>query len=99
MTEQEKLLKRARVELVELHKRVLLNYLICKGLEYPVYSKFFAIYNTEINEKNIQRYFHCPCAIFVRALLLNRLDDIRGMGPKVEKLPKKYHKQKTCTRF
>lgn len=90
---QDKLVKRANQELIDLHKRVLLNYLIAQGLEYPTYKKFFIVYDHYINTRNIQKYFHCPCKLFVRALLLNKLGTISGVGTIGDK-----HKEKTKKR-
>ena len=90
---QDKLTKKARQELIDLHKRVLLNYLIGQGLEYPTYKKFFVLYDSAITTKNIQKYFHCPCKLFVRALLLQQLEKIAWVGTIGDS-----HKEKTKKR-
>lgn len=65
-------------ELLELHKRVILNYLIqYYAMKLRSRKKFFSIYEHYISEKNIQEYFNRPIKIFVYALITGTLDNIR----------------------
>ena len=91
---QDKLVKKANQELIDLHKRVLLNYLIQQGLEYPTYKKFFILYDSEISVRNIKSYFACPCKLFVRALLLQKLHTIKGVGTIMESQREKTKKKR-----
>lgn len=66
-------------ELIELHKRVLLQYLLERDVSFKGRKKFWVIYDHYINIQNISDYFHAPCKLFVMALLQDRLDDIKGL--------------------
>lgn len=65
-------------ELWDLHKRVLLQYLMQKGLDYRPRQKFFAIYDHFITPDNVRDYFYAPCWLFVKCLITDRLDEIKG---------------------
>ena len=66
-------LKKTAKDLLELHSRVILHWLIEQGVEYPTRKKFWAIYDYYINYKNIYDYFHLPIRVFVIALLKDEL--------------------------
>ena len=85
-------IKKANEELILLHKRVLLNYLIQQDLSHKNRKRFFIIYDTYIKPGNIRSYFHIPIRVFVRCLILDRLEDIRSFARysrKANKLSKK----------
>ena len=65
-------------ELWELHKRVLLQYLMQKGLDYGPRQKFFIIYDHFITPDNVRDYFYAPCWLFIKYLITDRLDKIKG---------------------
>lgn len=90
----EREVEKTKQDLVDLHKRVLLDYLIREGLSYKGRKKFFIIYDHYISHKNIQNYFHVPCRIFVKALIKDKLDLIQGVGPVFTSKIKKHHKKK-----
>lgn len=71
-------IKKTGMDLIDLHQRVLLHYFLSVGLSYKGRKKFFAIYDKYVNYRNIIDFFHLPCRVFVRALLLDRLDDVRS---------------------
>lgn len=74
-------IERTLKELVDLHKRVLTQYLISLGIEYPTRRKFFKIYDHYIDYKNIRLYFYTPLRILVRALILDKLDLVQNIAP------------------
>lgn len=71
-------IKKTGMDLIDLHQRVLLHYFLSAGLSYRGRKKFFALYDHYINYKNISDYFHLPCKVFVRALVLDQLDKIKS---------------------
>lgn len=72
----DKLITKWNKELLELHKRCCKTYLIQRSLKNFRIKQFFVIYTSQINEKNISKYFFRPVHIFVQALILNQLDKI-----------------------
>lgn len=72
-----KAILKARRELLELHKRCIVTYLTQKSVKYRTQKKFLRLYDYYISEKNIDNYFHRPIKLFVKALVLDRLDDIK----------------------
>lgn len=79
----EKVITKDNKELLELHKRVILNYLIqYYGMKLRSRKKFFVIYDTYINEGNIRQYFNRPVKIFTHALITNTLSSISDYFPK-----------------
>lgn len=67
-------IKKTAQDLVDLHCRVILHWLIEKDVEYQTRKKFWAIYDHYVNYKNISYYFHLPIRVFVIALLRDELD-------------------------
>jgi hypothetical protein len=65
-------------ELLELHKRVIKTYLVQNSLKHSKMKKFFIVYDHFIDERNIREYFFLSAPIFVRALILDRLEDVRN---------------------
>ena len=88
----ERVLEKTKQDLVDLHKRVLTDYLVREGLSFKGRKKFFYIYDHYINWKNIARYFYVPCKIFVKALIKDKLDLIQWCGPVKESDIRKRHK-------
>lgn len=70
--------KKANMELINLHKRCLLNYLIQQDLSSKNRRKFFIVYDHFITPNNIREYFPKPLSIFVKTLVLGRLDEIKN---------------------
>lgn len=64
------------VELIELHKRLVVTNLTQRGLKTTKQKKFFIIYDYYINEKNIQYFFNRPIDLFIKSLLRVELDKI-----------------------
>lgn len=74
----EKVILRTNKELLELHKRVVLNYLIQEhNMKLRARNKFFTLYDMYISEKNIRLYFFRPVKVFVHALVTDNLDKIQ----------------------
>lgn len=69
----EKEIQKVNKDLYELHKRVILNYLLSRSLKLKSRKKFFIIYGHYITEKNIHEYFYTPIHIFVQFLIRNEL--------------------------
>lgn len=92
----EKVIEKWRKEDIELHKRVITNYLIQCGYKLTTRHKFFALYDALITPKNILCYFNKPVRIFVKAIVLDRLDEIADIYPdsKPKKRTKKSNKKK-----
>ena len=84
----EKVIEKWRKEDIELHKRVILNYLYEMGVSLSNRKKFFILYDHYITPKNILCYINRPIKIFVRYLILNRLDEICDIYPTVVKVRK-----------
>lgn len=78
----EKDVLRVNKELLELHKRVILNYLLSKSIKLRSRKKFFIIYDWYISEKNVHEYFFTSINIFVTLLIRDQLGICR-----------KYHKE------
>lgn len=78
----EKEVLKVNKELLELHQRVVLNYLLSKSLKLRSRKKFFILYGLSISEKNIHEYFYTPIPIFVQLLIRDELWRCR-----------KYHKE------
>lgn len=69
----EKEIQKVNKDLYELHKRVILNYLLSRSLKLRSRKKFFIVYGHYITEKNIHEYFYTPIHIFVQLLIRNEL--------------------------
>lgn len=69
-------IKKANEELIDLHKRVILNYLISKDVGHLTRKKFFHIYDFYIKSNNIRQYFHVKVDLFVYALITDKLKQI-----------------------
>lgn len=90
-------LKKANEELIDLHKRVLLNYLISKDVNHNTRTKFFKIYDFYIKPNNIRQFFHVKVELFVYALITDKLDKIgyyRKYTKRVRRISKKGKKAK-----
>lgn len=74
----QKELKKDFIALLELHKRVVKTYLVSKSLNFSTRNKFFRLYDMEITEDNILDFYYIPMSIFVKCLVLNRLDKVRS---------------------
>lgn len=94
---EKKVLIKWNKDLLELHQRCCKTYLIQRSLKSRRIKQFFIIYNTYVNEKNIQMYFFRPINIFVQALILDQLDKISNyVNPskdETKKRKRKLHKK------
>lgn len=94
---EKKVLIKWNKDLLELHQRCCKTYLIQRSLKSRRIKQFFIIYNTYVNEKNIQMYFFRPINIFVQALVLDQLDKISNyVNPskdETKKRKRKLHKK------
>lgn len=70
-------LERVNKDLLELHKRVVLNYLLSRSMKLRSRKKFFIIYDYYIDYRNIHEYFFTPIKLFVTFLLRDELFRIR----------------------
>lgn len=75
-------IERSLKELIELHKRVLTQYLIQEDVKFRTRKKFFQLYDMLINKDNIKDYFFAPSRLFIRAIVQNSLDSIKHLVPK-----------------
>lgn len=72
-----KVLLKANTELLELHQRCITTYLTqYHGARPRTIKKFLRLYDKYITPKNIQNYFHRSIPLFVKALVLDKLDKI-----------------------
>lgn len=77
-----KALIKANQELLELHQRCITTYLIQYHNFRPRKIKMFnRLYEHYITHKNIRYYFHRPIPLFVKALVLDKLEDIKDYYP------------------
>lgn len=94
---EKKVLIKWNKDLLELHQRCCKTYLIQRSLKSRRIKQFFIIYNTYVNEKNIQMYFFRPINIFVQALVLDQLDKIsnyvKPSKDETKKRKRKLHKK------
>lgn len=74
----DKEVKKALQELIALHKRCLLNYLIQKDLSAKNRRRFFKLYDYYITTANIREYFPKPLDLFVKLLVTDRLVEIKN---------------------
>lgn len=86
-------IKKAREELIDLHRRCLLNYLIQQDISFTGRKKFFALYDRYIYHGNILEYFHKPLKVFVYALVTDTLEDIQSFKRGTKKKLKKFRKK------
>lgn len=89
-----KVIEKWRKEDIELHKRVIVTYLIQSGLGVTTRNKFFKLYDTIISPENILCYFNKPVHIFVNALVLNKLERICDILPNINSTFKKKRRKK-----
>ena len=87
-------IEKTKQGLVELHKRVLIDYLTREGLSFKGRQKCFKIYDHYIDRDNVYSYFCCPCKIFVKALIKDKLSLIQGVGPLPDKKLRRHSKRK-----
>lgn len=87
-------------ELLELHKKVLTNYLRQRDIKLKIRNKFFGLYDHYIDEENIEEYFFAPVKLFVLMLVRNELSKIRNFksaeinSRKTRKLQRKIKREK-----
>lgn len=86
----DKVIQKTNRELLELHKEVIKSYLTQKNVRHKYIKKFLKIYDFYITPDNIRRYFYRPIGIFVKAIILNRLEAIEDYVP--------INERKICTK-
>lgn len=78
----DKVIEKNHKELIELHKRVITNYLMYRySMKLSKRKKFFILYDHYINTDNIRSYFYRPIRLFCYALVTNRLSEISDYIP------------------
>lgn len=65
-----------REELIALHKKAIITYLIQRDLKFSDRNKFMKLYDVYIDASNIQNIFFLPVKILVKAIILDRVEDI-----------------------
>lgn len=88
----EKELKKANQDLLELHKRCLTHHFIQEEVKHKTRKKFFRLYDIYISHKNIRHFFFRDLDLFINALVTNRLDYISDYFQKASKKPRKKRK-------
>lgn len=63
-------------ELLKLHKKTVITYLMQKDLSLSKRKKFFILYDLWINSTNIQVYFFLPVRILVKVIVLDQVKNI-----------------------
>lgn len=89
-----KTIEKWRKEDIELHKRVLTNELMYRGVSLSVRNKFFYLYDLYITPANILNYVHKPAWVFIQALVLDKLDQICDFYSSPLDKPKKKRKKR-----
>lgn len=72
----DKEMEKQEKDMVELHKRCVKNYLVQRSLKHGKIKKFFIIYDYYLGTENIRNYFFRSIDMFVRFLLLGKLEEI-----------------------
>lgn len=86
------------MELIELHKRLVVSFLTQKGMKTTRQKKFFIIYDYYISPKNIRYFFNAPIHLFIKYMLWDQLDKIStNIDINYDKNNKK-RKIRKCTR-
>lgn len=86
-------------ELLKLHKRTVITYLVQKDLSFSKRKKFFVLYDLEINSDNIQAYFFLPVRVLVKVIVLSQVKTLnkylRNHGKNIRKGTYKSPNRKT----
>jgi len=77
----EKEIKKANQELLELHKRCITTHFAQRSVKFKTKRKFFKLYDIYISYKNIRFYFFRDIELFIKALVQDRLSEIRDYYP------------------
>lgn len=72
----DKEMEKQEKDMIDLHKRCVKNYLIQRSLKHRKIKKFFVVYDYYMGTENIRNYFFRPIDMFVRFLLLGKLEEI-----------------------
>ena len=80
-------------DMVELHKRCVKNYLVQRSLKHGKIKKFFIVYDYYLGTENIRNYFFRPIDMFVRFLLLGKLEEIEDYVKADSRKKKRKHKR------
>lgn len=84
-------------DMVELHKRCVKNYLVQRSPKHgkikKLIKKFFIVYDYYLGTENIRNYFFRPIDMFVRFLLLGKLEEIEDYVKADSRKKKRKHKR------
>lgn len=89
----DKEMEKQEKDMVELHKRCVKNYLVQRSLKHGKIKKFFIVYNYYLGTENIRNYFFRPIDMFVRFLLLGKLEEIEDYVKADSRKKKRKHKR------
>lgn len=89
----DKEMEKQEKDMVELHKRCVKNYLVQRSLKHGKIKKFFIIYDYYLGTENIRNYFFRPIDMFVRFLLLGKLEEIEDYVKADSRKKKRKHKR------
>ena len=90
----DKEMEKQEKDMVELHKRCVKNYLVQRSLKHGKIKKFFIVYDYYLGTENIRNYFFRPINMFVRFLLLGKLEEIEDYVKADSRKKKRKHKRK-----
>ena len=89
----DKEMEKQEKDMVELHKRCVKNYLVQRSLKHGKIKKFFIVYDYYLGTENIRNYFFRPIDMFVRFLLLGKLEEIEDYVKADSRKKKRKHKR------
>lgn len=89
----DKEMEKQKKDMVELHKRCVKNYLVQRSLKHGKIKKFFIVYDYYLGTENIRNYFFRPIGMFVRFLLLGKLEEIEDYVKADSRKKKRKHKR------
>lgn len=86
----EKVLRKYRIELMELQERCINTYLIQRSVSLKNRRKFINLYHTYVSEKNILDYYNIPCWLLIQSMIKDTVSLLfRYINPNKSKKRKK----------